>query len=208
MLQRRVSPAKKYLRRTLQVVALVGTIVVGIIALVAARVRGGSIRPSGNVDLNVPFFKRYFLGGADSLRGWGRFEVSPLEGGLAIGGLSQFESSLELRAPLFGSVTGVVFADAGNVWADPWSINVAAGSPSEFKFTLSAKSGKSGIVIFKVTNKGKLSHDFSIGGRKTPLISPGKSNTLRVTLKKGSFPYKCTVPGHAAAGMKGVFKVT
>ena len=33
MLQRRISPAKKYLRRTLQVVALIGTIVVGIIAL-------------------------------------------------------------------------------------------------------------------------------------------------------------------------------
>src|SRR4051794_3701030 len=32
MLQRRVSPAKKYLRRTLQVVALVGTIFVGILA--------------------------------------------------------------------------------------------------------------------------------------------------------------------------------
>jgi len=33
MLQRRISPAKRYLRRTLQVVALIGTIVVGIIAL-------------------------------------------------------------------------------------------------------------------------------------------------------------------------------
>jgi autotransporter translocation and assembly factor TamB len=33
MLQRRVSPAKKYLRRTLQIVAFVGTILVGIIAL-------------------------------------------------------------------------------------------------------------------------------------------------------------------------------
>ena len=33
MLQRRTSPAKKYLRRTLQIVALVGTLVVGIIAL-------------------------------------------------------------------------------------------------------------------------------------------------------------------------------
>jgi len=96
----------------------------GKIALVAARVRGGSIRPQGDIDLNVPFFKRYFLGGADSLRGWGRFEVSPLQSGLAIGGLSEFESSLELRAPLFGSVTGVVFADAGNVWLDPWAINV------------------------------------------------------------------------------------
>jgi uncharacterized cupredoxin-like copper-binding protein len=90
----------------------------------------------------------------------------------------------------------------------PSTINVSAGSPSEFKFTLSAKSGKSGVVIFKVTNKGKLAHDFSIGGRKTALINPGKNNTLRVTLRKGSYPYKCTVPGHAAAGMKGVFKVT
>jgi len=33
VLQRRVSPAKRYLRRTLQIVALVGTLVVGIIAL-------------------------------------------------------------------------------------------------------------------------------------------------------------------------------
>src|SRR3954470_2621509 len=33
MLQRRASPAKKYLRRTLQVVALVGTLLIGIVAL-------------------------------------------------------------------------------------------------------------------------------------------------------------------------------
>ena len=33
---------------------------------------------SQTVDAGVPFFKRYFLGGASSLRGWGRYEVSPL----------------------------------------------------------------------------------------------------------------------------------
>src|SRR6187397_3751131 len=33
MLQRRVSPASNYLRRTLQIVALVGTLIVGIIAM-------------------------------------------------------------------------------------------------------------------------------------------------------------------------------
>src|SRR6478735_4436410 len=33
MLQRRVPPAKRYLRRTLQVVALIGTLLVGMIAL-------------------------------------------------------------------------------------------------------------------------------------------------------------------------------
>jgi uncharacterized cupredoxin-like copper-binding protein len=85
-------------------------------------------------------------------------------------------------------------------------VNVAA---SEFKFVLSKKSARRGVVVFKVTNVGKISHDFQIKGRKTKLLSHGQSATLRVTfLRKGSYPYKCTVPGHAAAGMKGVFKIT
>ena len=40
------------------------------------------------------------------------------------------------------------------------------------------------------------------------MIQPGKSAKLAVTFKKaGKFSYLCTVPGHAAAGMKGVFTV-
>ena len=85
-------------------------------------------------------------------------------------------------------------------------VNVAA---SEFKFVLSKKSAKRGVVTFIVKNVGKISHDFEIKGRKTRMLSPGQSATLRVTfLKKGAYPYKCTVPGHAAAGMKGVFTIT
>jgi uncharacterized cupredoxin-like copper-binding protein len=80
---------------------------------------------------------------------------------------------------------------------------------SEFKFVLSQKTAKRGIVIFKVTNVGKIQHDFEISGRKTRLLSHGQSATLRVTfLRAGHYPYKCTVPGHAAAGMKGVFTIT
>jgi uncharacterized cupredoxin-like copper-binding protein len=78
----------------------------------------------------------------------------------------------------------------------------------EFKFVMSAKSAKRGVVIFKVTNAGALKHDFEIKGRKTKLLAHGKSNTLRVTFaRKGSYPFKCTVAGHAAAGMKGVFVI-
>jgi uncharacterized cupredoxin-like copper-binding protein len=85
-------------------------------------------------------------------------------------------------------------------------VNVKA---SEFKFVLSTKTAKRGLVTFTVKNVGKLQHDFEISGRKTKLISPGQSATLRVTfLRKGAYPYKCTVPGHAAAGMKGVFTIT
>src|SRR5580765_2175002 len=86
------------------------------------------------------------------------------------------------------------------------TVNVSA---SEFKFVLSTKTAKRGVVIFKVKNVGKLGHDFSINGRKTKVIAAGKSETLRVVfLRKGHYPYKCTVPGHAAAGMKGVFTIT
>jgi uncharacterized cupredoxin-like copper-binding protein len=88
------------------------------------------------------------------------------------------------------------------------SVTVTAGKPSEFRFTLSTKSVKHGKVTFKIVNKGHASHDFSIGGKKSSMVKPGKSTTLTVNLSKGSKAYKCTVPGHAAAGMKGTLKVS
>ena len=100
-------------------------------------------------------------------------------------------------------------ASASAAVQTPVLLKTVTVKASEFKFTLSSKSAKRGIVIFKVTNVGKVSHDFSINGRKTKMISPGKSDTLRVVfLKKGPYPYMCTVPGHAPAGMKGVFTIT
>jgi uncharacterized cupredoxin-like copper-binding protein len=79
----------------------------------------------------------------------------------------------------------------------------------EFKFILSTKKAKRGVVVFKVTNAGAIQHDFQIKGRKTRQLSHGQSATLRVTfLRKGTYPYKCTVDGHATAGMKGVFTIT
>jgi uncharacterized cupredoxin-like copper-binding protein len=79
----------------------------------------------------------------------------------------------------------------------------------EFKFVVNQKTARRGIVIFKVTNVGALKHDFAIKGLKTRELSNGQSATLRVTfLRTGQYPYKCTVPGHAEAGMKGVFTIT
>jgi uncharacterized cupredoxin-like copper-binding protein len=79
---------------------------------------------------------------------------------------------------------------------------------SEFKFVLSKRHAPKGTVVFKLINKGKLAHDFKINGKKTRLLQPGKSTTLKVIFSKaGKFRYICTVPGHAAAGMKGTFTV-
>jgi uncharacterized cupredoxin-like copper-binding protein len=82
-------------------------------------------------------------------------------------------------------------------------------SGKEFSFHLSKKSiSKPGTVTFTFRNAGTMKHDFRIGGKQTPLISPHKTAKLTVTFHKtGRFAYLCTVPGHAAAGMKGVFTV-
>ena len=92
-----------------------------VVAAVQARV--GSIDAFGNQEAGVPFFKRYFLGGATNLRGWGRFEVSPLSGeGLPIGGAAFVNFSAELRTPVWGKLGAVLFLDGGNVWTNPWDI--------------------------------------------------------------------------------------
>jgi len=88
------------------------------------------------------------------------------------------------------------------------TVTVTMGKPTEFHILLSKKTVPHGTVVFKVTNKGKLSHDFKIGAKKTPLLKPGKSASITVTLKAGSWPYKCTIAGHASYGMKGVLKAT
>ena len=78
---------------------------------------------------------------------------------------------------------------------------------TEFHFAFSTMAVHPGKVTFKLVNKGKLAHDLRIAGKTATLVQPGKSGALVVTLKKGKYPYLCTVPGHAAAGMKGVLTV-
>lgn len=85
------------------------------------------------------------------------------------------------------------------------SISVKA---TDFHFALSKSSAAPGKVTFKITNASPVAHDFKISGHKSPMVQPHKTISFSVTLKKGSYQYMCTVPGHAAAGMKGVFKVT
>jgi outer membrane protein insertion porin family/translocation and assembly module TamA len=87
--------------------------------VLASRLQLGNIRPFGQDQITVPLSKKYFLGGATSIRGWGRYEVSPLSGsGLPIGGDSMLAFSEEIRAALRGKLGGVLFLDGGNVWAD------------------------------------------------------------------------------------------
>ena len=101
------------------------------------------------------------------------------------------------------------------------TVTVTAGKPTEFHFIVSPSTAKRGVIVFKITNKGALPHTFSLcsarnkplanscTGRSTNQINPGQSSTLRVSVVlKGTYEYLCTLPGHAAGGMKGLLKVT
>src|SRR6185437_5828182 len=99
----------------------------------------------------------------------------------------------------------------------PTRVGVVAGRPGEFRFSLSARSVPVGTVVFHVRNRGKLRHDFQVcmipirigaltscTGKRTPLLGPGESAALAVSFRiPGEYAFICTVPGQAAAGMRG-----
>jgi uncharacterized cupredoxin-like copper-binding protein len=99
----------------------------------------------------------------------------------------------------------------GSGVAEPQSSAVATTvvkvKAKDFLFVLSKKTVLHGRVKFVVSNPSPAVHDFAIAGKKTKMIKPGKSATLTVVLKKGRYPYKCTVDSHAKLGMKGFLKV-
>ncbi len=87
---------------------------------IAYHLAFGIAVPYGNATM-IPFEKRYFAGGANSVRGWSVRSLGP--GSFAGDGnfMNQtgdlkLEGSLEYRSNLFWKLAGAVFVDAGNVW--------------------------------------------------------------------------------------------
>ncbi len=89
----------------------------------ALRAAGGIAVPYGNSDV-MPFEKRYYSGGANSVRGWSVRELGP---GKYLSPVSTFnyfnqcgdvrmDASMELRTRLFWKFESALFVDGGNVW--------------------------------------------------------------------------------------------
>lgn len=78
---------------------------------------------------------------------------------------------------------------------------------TDFKFKFSPARVTAGTHAIAVVNRGEATHDLKLAGKKTKLLNPGQRATLRVTLKKGRYPFLCTVPGHRQLGMKGTLVV-
>lgn len=83
----------------------------------------GIAYPYGNSTI-LPFEKRYFSGGANSVRGWSVRELGPgsfkgTDGRIDFinqTGDMKLDLNVEYRAPLFWKFDGAAFVDAGNIW--------------------------------------------------------------------------------------------
>ena len=83
----------------------------------------GIAYPYGNSN-QLPFEKRYFAGGANSVRGWSVRSLGPgayngKDKGINFinqSGDLKLDLSLEYRAQLFWKFSGAAFVDAGNIW--------------------------------------------------------------------------------------------
>jgi uncharacterized cupredoxin-like copper-binding protein len=70
---------------------------------------------------------------------------------------------------------------------------------------------KPGTYVFKAVNIGAVVHSLEVEGKgieeETPILDPGQSAELKVTLKAGTYEIYCPVGGHKEQGMEGTLTV-
>ncbi|HEU0221982.1 MAG TPA: BamA/TamA family outer membrane protein, partial [Paracoccaceae bacterium] len=99
--------------------------------VLAARARLATILAE-DID-KVPPTRRLYSGGGDSVRGYAKDVIGPLNGNNdPVGGLAAVETGLELRARVWDDIGGALFLEAGSVSESSWpdfaeGVQVAAG---------------------------------------------------------------------------------
>jgi plastocyanin len=104
-------------------------------------------------------------------------------------------------------VTGAVIA--GPAAAQPASTSIVKVSAlaSGLKYNTAVLHAKAGKIEILFTNKSTIQHNVRIESGETELggtkkITKGTTKAY-VTLKKGTYNFYCSVPGHEDAGMHG-----
>ena len=114
-----------------------------------------------------------------------------------------------LKVSIVPALAGLLLAGVGAVPAiapgsDPVPINAQL---SEWKIELSKTTVPAGPVTISITNTGSIPHGLEVEGpgleREVPLIQPGASATLSLTLKPGRYEVYCPVgmSSHKKLGM-------
>jgi plastocyanin len=110
------------------------------------------------------------------------------------------------RLALVLAVVALGAATAAYASSSATTLKLAA-SPVLLKYNKSLLKAAPGKVTISMSNPSPLKHDVSLKGGGVNLhgkvVAKGGISTITATLKKGTYTFYCTVPGHEAAGMKG-----
>jgi outer membrane protein insertion porin family len=133
--------------------------------VLAGRLKFGVIEPIQNTA-EIPIFKRFFAGGANSVRGYRLDYLGPRNpSGQPIGGEALVEGSIEARIPIYKEFRGVAFLDFGNVFFKTQDINIG-----QFKYSV-------GLGVRYSTPIGPIGVDV---GFPTNRIDPNQDPSYRV----------------------------
>ena len=101
----------------------------------------------------------------------------------------------------------VVAAPGGAAGGHKLSLRASASGALKYnKKTLTTTRGKATITLTNPSGSG-LKHGLEVEGhgieKRAKNIGPGKTSSVTVRLKAGTYQFYCPVDGHKAAGMKG-----
>ncbi|MCK4792679.1 MAG: outer membrane protein assembly factor BamA [Desulfobacteraceae bacterium] len=118
--------------------------------------------------LEIPIYKRFFCGGASSVRGYAERDIGPVdENGNPIGGGVLCEVSAEQRFPIYKILGGIIFIDGGNIWQEYTEISShlrwGAGAGLRLKTPLGSVRLDYGIKINRQSEETIGALHFAIG---------------------------------------------
>jgi outer membrane protein assembly complex protein YaeT len=137
--------------------------------VLATRLKYGTGDFFGDSPQNFPLFYRFFAGGEGSVRGWRYWQLGPHTPDYTpIGGLSDFEGSLELRRPIWNKLSGALFLDFGQLSTHSYDVplrnlDFSAGPALAYNTPVGPIRIDLGIPFHKPRNQTQWQIYFSIG---------------------------------------------
>lgn len=153
--------------------------------------------PYGNSEM-IPFEKRFYAGGANSVRGWGVRTLGPgaydarnsVIDFINQCGDIRLDLNVEYRAKLFWVIEGALFIDAGNIWTIHNYENQPGGMFRFNTFYKQIAAAYGAGIRFDFTyfllrlDLGMKAHNPAYGQEKWPLLHPrwGRDKTIHFSI--------------------------
>jgi plastocyanin len=114
-------------------------------------------------------------------------------------------------AALRACVVGMLVAGCGA--SGQTGGTVVTATETEYHIVLSRTSFTPGTYTFVATNRGFVTHSLKIvgpgvNGQHLPILAPGQSASMTVTLRPGSYDVFCQIGRHKQLGMNVIIQVT